>query len=406
MLMKSEVEIKQKNWEEAKSTLEHIIKLPLVQDPSSAQHQNSASKGSFAQQFGIEERSRIFLNLVTVYCELKDFVQAKKILTRAVSEFAGTSEEVQVMLAQSDLALKMGDTKRALNMLKKIGPQEKSFMQAKKKQAQIYLDELKDRNNYTRCYLEILDAKSSVENFKLVATALMDIQEPEEAIVYYERALQRQSEDTLLVREVGKALVMTHDYSRAIKYYETQIHQDERLLDLRTDLAELYKKLKAFEEARRVLNDALKYLKGLGGDSIENKMKNVQYLMLYASCQLEEDMQFSDWKFKENQVARQALIEARALQTQIIEMCRENSSDRLDEERLMAAEISFRLGKYDEERIGDVNSAIEAYNDCLKKAGEHMPAMEALARLYQNIGENDQCSAYCNRILKIEPSNE
>jgi len=70
---------------------------------------------------------------VTVYCELKDFVQAKKILTRAVSEFAGTSEEVQVMLAQSDLALKMGDTKRALNMLKKIGPQEKSFMQAKKK---------------------------------------------------------------------------------------------------------------------------------------------------------------------------------------------------------------------------------------------------------------------------------
>lgn len=85
------------------------------------------------------------------------------------------------------------------------------------------MDELKDRNNYTRCYLEILDVKSSVENFKLVATALMDIQEPEEAITYYERALQRQSEDTVLVREVGKALIMTHDYSRAIKYYETQI---------------------------------------------------------------------------------------------------------------------------------------------------------------------------------------
>ena len=169
----------------------------------------------------MEERSRIFLNLVNVYCELKEFDSAKRILTRAVGEFANTPEEVQVMLAQSDLALKMGDTKRALNMLKKINPNDRSFVQAKKKQAQIYLDELKDRNNYTRCYLEILDAKSSVENFKLVATALMDIQEPEEAIIYYERALQRQSEDTNLVREVGKALVMTHDYSRAIKYYET-----------------------------------------------------------------------------------------------------------------------------------------------------------------------------------------
>ena len=53
---------------------------------------------------------------------------------------------------------------------------------------------------------------------------------------------------------------MTHDYSRAVKYYETQIAQDERLLDLRQDLAELYFRLKAFEDAKRVLIDALKYL--------------------------------------------------------------------------------------------------------------------------------------------------
>jgi len=39
------------------------------------------------------------------------------------------------MLAQSDLALKMGDVKKALNMLKKISPESLSFVQAKKKQA-------------------------------------------------------------------------------------------------------------------------------------------------------------------------------------------------------------------------------------------------------------------------------
>ena len=98
-------------------------------------------------------------------------------------------------------------------------------------------------------------------------------------------------------------MVMTHDYSRAIKYYETQISQDARLLDLRTDLAELYKKLKAFDEARRVLNEALKYLKGMGA-GLEFKIRNVKYLMLYAECQLEEDMMLPDWKFKENTVAR------------------------------------------------------------------------------------------------------
>lgn len=51
------------------------------------------------------------------------------------------------------------------------------------------------------------------------------------------------------------------------------------------------------------------------GDGLETKIRNVKYLMLYADCQLEEDMMLPDWKFKENSVARQALIEARALQS-------------------------------------------------------------------------------------------
>ena len=37
---------------------------------------------------------------------------------------------------------------------------------------------------------------------------------------------------------------------------------------------------------------------------------------------LEEDMQYPDWKFKENVIARQSLIEARGIQTEVIEMCR------------------------------------------------------------------------------------
>ena len=48
----------------------------------------------------------------------------------------------------------------------------------------------------------------------------MDIQEPEKAIEYYDKALEQDPDDLVLVRETGKALVMTHDYNRAIKYYE------------------------------------------------------------------------------------------------------------------------------------------------------------------------------------------
>jgi len=169
MLMKSEVEIKQQDWQNALKTLEFAYELPGVKDPTLPPGKK------YSLPFGQEERARIFLNLVNVYCEVKNFDAAKRILSRAVGEFSNTPEEVRVMLAQADLAMKMGDTKKALNMLKKIQPENRSFMQAKKKQAQIYLDELKDRNNYTRCYLEILDADPSVNNFKMVAGALMDI---------------------------------------------------------------------------------------------------------------------------------------------------------------------------------------------------------------------------------------
>ena len=98
MLMKSEVEIIGKNWQDALATLEHAFKLPAVVDPASVQNDPSR-KQKFTLPFGQEERARVYLNLVNVQCELKIFDQAKKVLTKAVAEFANTPEEVRVMLA-------------------------------------------------------------------------------------------------------------------------------------------------------------------------------------------------------------------------------------------------------------------------------------------------------------------
>jgi len=38
----------------------------------------------------------------------------------------------------------------------------------------------------------------------------------------------------------------------------------------------------------------------------------------------------------------------------VLELCRELSTDRLDQERFLAAEISFKLAKYLEERDGNL----------------------------------------------------
>ena len=55
-------------------------------------------------------------------------------------------------------------------------------------------------------------------------------------------------------------------------------------------------------------------------------------------------------------------------------MCRETSADRLDEEREISAEVSYRLGFYLEERDGNNDEAMVAYNDCLSRKNDHVLA--------------------------------
>jgi hypothetical protein len=62
------------------------------------------------------------------------------------------------------------------------------------------------------------------------------------------------------------------------------------------------------------------------------------------------------------------------VQAQVIEMCRESSADRLDEEREISAEVSYRYGSYLEERDGNNDEAMVAYNDCLSRKSDHILA--------------------------------
>jgi len=64
-------------------------------------------------------------------------------------------------------------------------------------------------------------------------------------------------------------------------------------------------------------------------------------------------------------------------------------SDKLDEEKILAAEISYKLGKYYEERDGNLNEAFVSFNDTLTRNNEHIPSMLAIARIHQNQGNNE-----------------
>ena len=57
--------------------------------------------------------------------------QSTQTIQMAIGEFAGTSAEVQVLIANSELALKKNDLKQAINILNGINYDSPHYKQAK-----------------------------------------------------------------------------------------------------------------------------------------------------------------------------------------------------------------------------------------------------------------------------------
>lgn len=70
----------------------------------------------------------------------------------AILNFTGTPEEIQVTLANVDLALAKDDIDTALTVLRGITPDQQNYTEAKEKIAKIYLERRKDKKLYIACY--------------------------------------------------------------------------------------------------------------------------------------------------------------------------------------------------------------------------------------------------------------
>lgn len=75
--------------------------------------------------------------------------------------------------------------------------------------------------------------------------------------------------DSELVRLIGSSLVMTHDYNKAIGFYEHTLETDPNKMELRKDLAQLYTKRKEWEQAKRCIIAALRTLKAHDPELLE-----------------------------------------------------------------------------------------------------------------------------------------
>lgn len=386
-LIKAQSQKKMGEIGEAIKTLHMAMSLPGMRKigaPSKSKCKNTDVDAS--------HRLSVFLELVEVHRLNGEQHEAAKVLQDAIHEFSGTSEELRVTIANADLALAQGDVERALSMLRNVTSEQPYFIEAKEKMADIYLKHRKEKMLYITCYREIAERMPSPRSFLLLGDAYMNIQEPEEAIVAYEQALNQNPKDGTLASKIGKALVKTHNYSKAITYYEAALKSGQQN-HLCYDLAELLLKLKWYDKAEKVLQHALAHepvneLSAL----MEDGRSQVLLAKVYSKMERPGD-------------AVSSLQQARELQARVLKRVQMEQPDAVPAQKHLAAEICAEIAKHSVAQR-DYEKAIKFYREALVHCETDNKIMLELARLYLAHDDPEACLRHCALLLQTDQDNE
>nr|XP_048279598.1 tetratricopeptide repeat protein 21A [Myodes glareolus] len=373
------------DYAEAIKTLKMIVKLPTTKVEESRKLRGPSVRPS--------ERASILLELVEALRLNGELHEATKIMQDAINEFSGTAEEMRITVANVDLALSKGNVDSALSMLRGITPKQPCYTEAKEKMASIYLHNRKDVRLYIGCYMELCEHLPGPHSSLLLGDAFMNIQEPEKALEVYDEAYRKNPHDASLVSRIGQAYMKTHQYAKAINYYEAaqKISGQDFLC---CELAELLLKLKKYHKAEKVLKQALERDSG-GTKDISSLMSEVKCLLLLAKV-------YKNHK-KEDVVG--TLNQALDLQSRILKRVPLEQPEMLPFQKQLAASICIQTGEhYVTEK--DYDKAVKSYKDALSYSPTDNKVALELAQLYLLQGQLDLCEQRCGPLLQMEQTHE
>eukprot|EP00057_Strongylocentrotus_purpuratus_P033961 XP_793431.3 PREDICTED: tetratricopeptide repeat protein 21B [Strongylocentrotus purpuratus] len=386
-LIKARTQKKMGEMEECCKTLQAAMALPGIKKRAV-----SASRRVKGGPISMTDRVSVFLELADAYRQTLAEHEAAKVMQDAINEFSRTSEEIRVTIANADLSLARGDVEQALSMLRNISPEQSYFVKAREKMAEIYLHHRKDKKLYASCYRELAEKYPSSQTALLLGDAYMCIQEPEKAIEIYEKALKKNPRDSALASKIGQAMVKTHQYGRAINYYEAALKTGGQSF-LRHDLGELLLKLRHYEKAEKTLRIALEHEQS---NELTVLMDDAKLLVLLAKVHRKGN------KLEDSMLA---LTKARDMQARVLKRVQVEQPDAVTAQKTLATSICSQMAEQcSTQRAFD--KAIKFYKEALVYSSQDTKVMLELARLYLAKSELDSCQHQLVQLLQIDNDND
>eukprot|EP00658_Telonema_sp_P-2_P006224 TRINITY_DN12378_c0_g1_i1.p1 TRINITY_DN12378_c0_g1~~TRINITY_DN12378_c0_g1_i1.p1 ORF type:complete len:799 (-),score=294.75 TRINITY_DN12378_c0_g1_i1:290-2686(-) len=364
-----------------------------VGDAAAPTQQSTSPQSSL----GVQDHVSLYLQIAQCHLKLKDEEQAKGTILKAAAAFRNTTQSGRISIAQA-VIVSLKDVENALQILRSVPATSEYYIAAKARMANIYLTQRHNRRMFARCFEELVEQSPSVQSLTHLGEAYAAVQEPDKAIVAFEKARAMDPNNTDLAVRIGRTLASTHDYQRALRYYKDAVAGDGTKFSLRKDLAILYWRLGDINNAISTLRDSavINNTKSASTETVEQSVERVNTTLLM--CKIYRSVQ-------NTQQAVEALIQARVFQNTLVTRLRTEPPEVISQQHHIAATICCELGEvYLKTHVDD--KALSFYNEALKHEETNEQAMLALAKLYLNRGEIDSCEQQCNALLRTNPNCE
>ncbi|CAG7732666.1 unnamed protein product, partial [Allacma fusca] len=187
--------------------------------------------------------------------------------------------------------------------------------------------------------------------------------------------------------KMGQALVVTHQFTKAINYYKEAVKSDDNF-NLRFDLASLQQKLKQWDKAEKTIQQALS---DLNDTSLTGLLTEVKLLVLLSKVQIGAGT---------SNLATQSLVRAKETQNRVLKRAMLDQPSILNEQKLQFSKICQMLGDL-AERLSDIEFAVRSMKETLDILPEDISSLTALSKLYMKAGDHIHCQQTCQQLLKV-----
>jgi len=336
--------------------------------------------------------------LALLLAMLTRHAEAKAVIGQAKEMFKGSRHEVDVIIAESRVAIERNDVEMAIRLLSRVSRRSTGFQQAQLEKAELLLKYRHDKRAFAQVHEDLVHTAPSTAAYMNLGDAYMKIQNPERAVVAYEKALELKPQDVSLANRVGQALICTHDYNKAVAYYSKALMTMPGSSELRAELVKLLTKLRRHEQAIQVLQESPTGNSQDDRIDLSTRIHRVVELRLladiYASCTQTEDL-------------RETLLRAINEQRHVVELCRPTTdgAETVVEQRKILTSLHLQFGKLAEAEK-DEDKAKDHYSEALRHTATHEESMIALARLYLRARDWENCRKQCETLLRVNAAHE